>query len=119
MKEINFEKINEDYDKMDENEKLAVRYGAEGRNLSQVIKNSPEKIDYPDKIFDAWDMGVNMRKNGTSKNFLSGIEKEIMDSLSHPNGISDEPLKDIWGNDLAGDYPPGKGETKKGRCRKF
>ncbi len=98
---------------MDENEKLALRYGAEGRNLSQVIKNSPEKIEFPDKIFDAWDMGVNMRKNGTSKNFLSGIEKEIMDSLSHPNGISDEPLKDIWGNDLAGDYPPGKGETKK------
>ncbi len=102
------EKLNEDYYSMDENEKFAMRYGAEGRHLSDVIRDNPEKITSPDKMLDAWDMGMNMRKNGTSKVFLDDIEKTERDNLlasTNPktdgNGITAEPVRDMWGNDLS------------------
>ncbi len=102
------ENINKEYDLMDENEKFAMRYGAEGRHLSDVIRDSPGEITSPDKMLDAWDRGMNMRKDGTSKVFLYDIEKEKMSNLTasmapkaDSNGITSEPVRDMWGNDLS------------------
>ena len=110
MSKYDIKKLNDDYDLLDNNEKLAMRYGAEGRDLSDVIRSSTEKITSPNKIFDAWDKGTNMRKDGTSRDFLERIEKKEMDDLltsinkkKNANGISAEPVKDIWGNDLLND----------------
>ena len=66
----------ENYDLMDENEKFAMRYGAEGRHLGDVIRDNPGKITNHDKMLEAWDKGMNMRKDGTSKVFLDDIEKK-------------------------------------------
>jgi hypothetical protein len=121
------EKINENYDLMDENEKFAMRYGAKGRDLGDVIRDNPGKITNPEKILYAWDKGMNLRKDGSSKYFLDRIEKAEMDNLkstlsqggSTPlglsgktdgNGISSEPERDIWGNDLFKDASFGNRE---------
>ena len=110
MSKYDIKKLNDDYDLLDNNEKLAMRYGAEGRDLSDVIRSSTKKITSPNKIFDVWDKGTNMRKDGTSRDFLERIEKKEMDDLltsinkkKDANGISAEPVKDIWGNDLLND----------------
>ncbi len=101
-----------DYNSMDDEEKTAIRYGAEGRDLSDVIRSSHKKISDPNKVFDAWVKGEGMRKTGESKAFLDEIEKSEMDELekslskrdkTDANGISASPIKDIWGNDLAND----------------
>ncbi len=107
----------ENYDLMDENEKFAMRYGAEGRHLGDVIRDNPGKITNPDKMLEAWDKGMNMRKDGTSKVFLDDIEKKERDNLlsskspkTDENGIESEPVRDMWGNDLSKDSPFGNSE---------
>ncbi len=107
----------ENYDLMDENEKFAMRYGAEGRHLGDVIRDNPRKITNPDKMLEAWDKGMNMRKDGTSKVFLDDIEKKERENLLSSkspnrdgNGIESEPVRDMWGNDLSKDSSFGNSE---------
>ncbi len=121
--------INEEYDLMDENEKFALRYGAEGRHIGDVVRDSPGGFVNSEKMFDAWNKGINMRKDGSSKAFPDDIDKAELERVSpkkdetiDSNGILAEPVSEIkdndfsdsfsWGNAKGVGMPPQKVESK-------
>ena len=106
---MKLEKTNNKYNSMDNIEKFAMRYGALGRSIGDVVRDSSEKISNPNKIFDAWVKGEDIRKNGEAKDFLDGIEKAEMDEITKSsfkhnkndaNGISVDRIKDNSKNNL-------------------
>ena len=71
----------EEFNDLSESEKIAMKYGAGGKSLARVIEDNPDKNAEPEKIFNAWASGENMRYSGESRGFLNEIEEQEMNEI--------------------------------------
>ena len=57
-----------------------------------MVRNNPDKVISPNKLFDAWAEGENMRYSGEARGFLDEIDNQEMKKISE-SSVTDKGMR--------------------------